>query len=114
MEIYTSNPNQKKVTIHKKECSKKEKYAMINIEALKNALNNLSAMATELWLYFAKNQNHHNFWLSMVDVRNFSGMSVSSYHRAVNELIEKGYLIKAQTAQNQYEFYEEPQCIESK
>ena len=49
----------------------------------------------------------------MVDVRNFSGMSVSSYHRAVNELIEKGYLIKAQTAQNQYEFYEEPQSIEA-
>ena len=114
MEIYMSNPNQKKVTINKKECSKKEKYAMINIEALKSALNNLSSMAAELWLYFAKKQNHHSFWLSMVDVRNFSGMSASSYHRAVNELIEKRYLIKDQAYQNQYEFYEEPQNIEAK
>ena len=46
-------------------------------------------------------------WLSRADVINKTGISASSYARAVAELKEKGYLVY--TSSNHYDFYAIPQ-----
>ena len=54
------------------------------------------------------NQNKYKFALSAVDFCNVSGASRSTYKRAVNELIEKGFLVLTNEARNEYTFYDYP------
>jgi hypothetical protein len=60
----------------------------------------------KMWIYLGKNQNGHTFALSKVDAVKWGIGSNSSYNRAVNELIEKGYLVE--TSSNHFNFYEIP------
>ena len=59
-----SYPNQYNTTIHKEKCDKDNLYAVVNLDALQNAMNCLSGSALTLWLYLAKNQENYNLWLS--------------------------------------------------
>lgn len=105
-------PNQRYVKVNKKECSQKELYAKINIEAMNNAMRNLKPNAYKLWCYFAKNQDNYELWLSQLDVHEVTGMSESTYHRAFDELANKQYLIPANSSGRYYKFYEIPQVQE--
>lgn len=99
-------PNQKTITIKKEYCDTKNLYAKINIEALTSAVQDLKGESFKLWIYFSKNQDNYSFNLSKVDAINFGIGSISSYNRAVAELVEKGYLQEVQ--KDVYNFIEKP------
>lgn len=99
-------PNQKVVTVKQSICDKEHIYTQCNLKANKMALKELSANAYKLYMYFALNQNDYTFALSYVHVYSVTGMSEKTYHRAVKELIEKGYLVKEENKKNQYIFYD--------
>ena len=89
-----TSPNQKAVTVYKAPCDKENKYAKINIEAMSLAARTLDFKSFELWIYFAKNQDKHQFALSNAAVRNEFGMKKDSYDSAIANLISAGYLKK--------------------
>jgi DNA-binding transcriptional regulator YhcF (GntR family) len=56
-------------------------------------------------MYFSLNQDDYTFALSCQAVCNATGMSDSTYKKAVRELVSKGYLVKSKT-KGLYIFYE--------
>lgn len=111
---YNSNPNQKYVRVNKELCDNATNdnyYAKINLIALKGAMSSLTPKAFELWIYFSKNQDKYDFYLSKVDFLSWSNVKSSSYFNAFKELEEQGYLIPTDTEKaecKRYNFYEIP------
>lgn len=103
----TKYPNQKQVKVIKEPCNSKNIYAMINIEAMKNAAQKLKPAAFKLWVYFAKNQPHYELNLSSAAVLTEFGMKKDMYDSAVHELIENGFLVLGRK-NTFYDFYEKP------
>ena len=99
-------PNQKVITVKQSICDTEHIYARCNLKANKMALKELSANAYKLYMYFALNQDNYSFALSYVHVYSITGISEKTYHRAVKELIDKGYLVKEEGKKNQYIFYD--------
>lgn len=93
-----TSPNQ--VVISKftyEPCSGKtpeEKYLLINQDAMKDAMNNLSTMgAFKLWCYLSKNTTNYTLALSQVDCADW-GIKRTAYYDAKKELMTKGYLVE--------------------
>ena len=104
--MYTT-ANQKTVTTKSAKHDKENIYATINIEALTVAMSLLKPNTFKLWCYMAKNQNNYTFALSAVDACRFCNISKNTYHTAVQELIDNGYLVN--TGGNNFDFWEEVQ-----
>ena len=75
-----------------------------------NALKDLTATYFILYLYLASRNPRDPLELSQVAVKNETGMAKSTYYKAVNILVEKGYLVE--TSSNHYEFYDTPHVSE--
>lgn len=97
-------PNQKVVTVIKS----KPKGYILDIEANKAARKKLSSDAYSLYMHFVLNVPGYTEVLSMKYNIETSALSERTYYKAVNELIEKGYLVKTQHEQikEYYLFYE--------
>lgn len=111
MPEFNSNPNQRSITTHKEPTnneSEENYYARYNLIALKKAMSSLTPKAFELWIYLAKNQDNHFFWLSKVDFLSWSNVGESSYYEAFKELERLGYLVIKRGTKNKYDFYEIP------
>lgn len=102
-----SVPNQKIVNIKQVKRNSENIYAMMNVEALQQAMADLKECGLKMWLYFNKNQNNHGFELSQKDCEKW-GIKKNSYYRGIDELIEKGYLKPIKEGSNIYNFYEKP------
>lgn len=102
-----SVPNQKIIKINQIKRNSDNKYAMMNLDALQLAMNDLKECGLKMWLYFNKNQNNHGFELSMKACEAW-GIKKNSYYRGVEELIEKHYLVPTKEGSNIYNFYEAP------
>lgn len=103
-------PNQKAIRIMTKEkCDKDNLYVCINLEAIEAAMAALDGNCFKLWLYLAKNQSGYEFGLSQKDCEKY-GLKKDAYQRAVNVLIEKGYLTEIELYPNLvgYAFTEKP------
>lgn len=87
-----SFPNQKSIVICKEDCNENFIYAKINIRAMQKAMQELKAGSFKLWIYFAKNQENYKFDLSAAECEKDWGIKPDSFHSAVNDLIDKGYL----------------------
>ena len=107
-----SVPNQKNITVNKKEiCDKEHLYTVNNLNALDFAAGNLiSTVGFKLYMYIAKNQDNYNFDLSNVLFQNWANCGRTAYSSAVAELIDKGYLVQREG--NNYDFYELPRIKE--
>lgn len=106
-----SAPNQKKIAgSHKQPCDKNHVYALINQEAIQNAMLSLKPSTVKVWFYFAKNQEDYEFDLSSVAVCNYCNISDKTYRESIKELTEKRYLVPV--AKNVFEFYELPKELE--
>lgn len=114
MAEYVSNPNQRHINTHKEPTDAENKYAKINLKALKNAMSGLTPKAFELWVYMSKNIDNHEFWLSKVDFLSWSAFKEKSYSNAFKELESLGYLVERDGAKNHYDFYELPREREIK
>ena len=97
-------PNQKVVTVLK---SKPRGY-ILDIEANKLARKTLSSDAYSLYMHFVLNIPGYTEALSMKHNLETSSLSERTYYKAVNELIQKGYLVKTEHEQikEYYLFYE--------
>lgn len=82
-------------------------FLSLGSEHLYSAMRELTYGGFKLFLYFANNQNNHRFALSHKAIGELTGMSKSTYDRGVNELIDKGYLIRYKES-NFYRFVVDP------
>ena len=82
-------------------------YAMMNIDALSAAVQNLKGSGLKMWLYFNKNQDNHKFELSQKACQLW-GIKKDSYYDGIRELESKGYLFPTYEGSNIYKFYETP------
>lgn len=87
-------------------------YTLINKDALEIAMHQLKPSAFKVWIYIGSQRNKEEWVLSCVHTTNFTNMSKPTYLSAVNELIDKGYLIPIENKKDYYNFYEFPQQIE--
>lgn len=104
-------PNQKVVTVIKS----KPKGYILDIEANKLARKTLSSDAYSLYMYFVLNIPGYTEALSMKHNVEISALSERTYYKAINELINKGYLVKTQHEQikEYYMFYENGKTLQS-
>ena len=106
--IYLTSPNQKVIVTHKATSDKENFYGIFNIEATSKAAQNLSDRAFKLWTRMNLHQDTHRYGLSPVEVEKSFGITDKRYRSAVNELIEKGYLVRSEQQKNLFHFYEDP------
>lgn len=100
--------NQKTIIVKKSLCDKEHIYATINIEARKLARKTLNGNEYKLWEYIAENQTGYQFDLSSAAFMNDSNVSRPTYSKAVNKLIDLGYLVLKNKSTNTYIFYDMP------
>ena len=81
-----------------------DSFATISINALASAMALLKASTFKVWIYLAKNTHNQTFALSCVDICRFCKVSARTFHSAIQELVEVGYLV--QTEGTHYNFYE--------
>ena len=93
------------VSINKTESDQSNPYCIVNIAANREALKTLTKSAYCLYMYFVQNQPGFTLTLRRTHAMDITNLSKSSYHRAIAELIERGYLIDCGDG---YEFYEDP------
>lgn len=80
-------------------------FYMCSIEHNRNAMRSLTKSAYYLYTYFMQNQDGYTFTLRRSHVMSVTGLSKSSYYLALQELIDKHYIIESSEG---YEFYECP------
>lgn len=106
-ETKTIYENQRSITTHKENHDNgKRKFGVLDLEAMEIAMQTLKPTTYKVWSYFDKNQSGYEFALSRVAVMRFCRVSNDTYHKAIRELIETGYLVE--TGANQFDFYEIP------
>ena len=100
-----SFPNQRTVTIHKP--LYEGNFVQVDIDNWQEAFALLTKSGFGLYLYCCSNMNGYKLGLSSAAVQNALHISDTSYRRAVEELLEKGYFIQNTTTK--YDFYTSPQ-----
>lgn len=100
-------PNQKVITVQKEICNKNNPYAMVNLYAMKKAMNSLTNAEFEIWMYFAKNQNNYEFALSPEDAETWH-IARTTLKRTIRKFIELKYLTQDRPDSNHYTFHEIP------
>ena len=97
--------NQRTVTIHKPLYSRN--FVQVDIDDWQEAYDKLTKSGFGLYLYCCSNMNGYKLGLSSAAVQNALHISDTSYRRAVEELLKKGYFIQNTTTK--YDFYTSPQ-----
>ena len=101
-----SVPNQKTVQLAARTRRDAEHlYSMNNLDALQAAMQTLNGSGLKLWLYMNKNQDDYRFDLSRVDCAKW-GIKKDSYYSAVDELINKGFLVQDHYGSSLFWFHE--------
>ena len=101
-----SVPNQKKIIIERSSDNVRKDFLKVSNENLYLAMYNLKSTTFLLWLYFTDNANGYALDLYPIDFLNKSGLSRSTYDRAMDELEDKGYLIQSKKNEHLYLFKE--------
>lgn len=87
-----------------------KKGKILDIASNKQALQELSLAAYVLYMHFILNVPGYKEALSVKTLTETTALSTKTYYKAVEELIEKGYLVKTPSPQfsEYYLFYENP------
>ncbi len=110
-------PNQKVVHVHRDMPDKNKKegnFLLIKKENWYAANKDLEPYGLQLYLYIAGNREGFDFALSQEAAEREAGIKKTSYHKYVNLMIEKGYLVPRKENSNIYDFYEVPKRKEDK
>lgn len=106
-------PNQRTITINKALCNRDNTYAVINLEALEEAMYRLQTkLGIKLYLYLVKNQDKYRFNMYSSDFCKLCRCSLSGYRSAFDELVSNGYLVLKLGTETMYNFYEKSQLPE--
>ena len=103
--------NQRRITIHREvpkgTKESKRPYVIAYNDNINDAMKNISKVSTlKAYLYLIQNTNNYYFALSTQDISDTTGISLKSAKDAINDLIEKGYLVLRD--KHTYDFYERP------
>lgn len=103
--------NQRRITIHREvpkgTKDSKRSYVIAYNDNINDAMKNISKVSTlKAYLYLIQNTNNYYFALSTQDISDTTGISLKSAKDAINDLIEKGYLVLRD--KHTYDFYERP------
>ena len=110
-------PNQKVVHVHRDMPDKNKKegnFLLIKKENWYAANKDLEPYGLQLYLYIAGNREGFDFALSQEAAEREAGIKKTSYHKYVNLMIEKGYLVPRKENSNIFDFYEVPKRKEDK
>lgn len=99
--------NQRTVTIHKPTYSKN--FVQVDIDDWQEAYADLTRSGFGLYLYCCGNKDDFKLELSSAAVQNALHISDSSYRRAVEELLERGYFIPKNKTNTKFDFFTTPQ-----
>ena len=104
--------NQKVVHINRQKCDKD--FLQIRKENWYAANKDLEPYGLQLYLYIAGNKDGFDLALSQEAAERDAGIKKTSFHKYVNVLIDKGYLVQRKENSNIYDFYEVPKRKEDK
>lgn len=103
------NSWQKKIVVHKvpfkKEDDKNNIYGTINREAMYKSLELLNFVEFKVYMFIATNKDGYDFKLSTKYISNKIRTDQRNVQRAMNGLLEKGFLIKNENGG--FDFYED-------
>ena len=102
----TTYANQKTVTIHKEKYN--QDFLQVGKDEWMAAYDKLPRGAFGLYLYLCGNMNGYRLGLSSAAVQDALGVSDSTYRRAIESLLENGYLLQVGSDKNLH-FYPKPQ-----
>lgn len=105
-----TSPNQKVIHIHRDMPDKDKKegnFLLIKKANWYAANKDLEPYGLQLYLYIAGNKDGFDLALSQEAAKQEAGITKTTFHKYVNVLIEKGYLVPKQG--NIFDFYEIPQ-----
>ena len=80
-------------------------YYVNSLVVLGKASHLLSPTTMLVYLYLSGNQNGYRLALSCAEVCNWTGISKTTYHKAVKELIDKHFLCPKEGVDNTFDFY---------
>lgn len=99
-----TSPNQK--IIHIIKAPRGHRFLQINIEVINAAARVLNFTEFRIFIYLAENASDYDLALSQADIEKEMGVTHTPYYKAINSLIDKGYLVNVQG--NVYNFFEQP------
>ena len=105
-------PNQKVVHVNRQKCDKN--FLQISKESWYAVNKDLGPYGLQLYLYIAGNRDGFDFALSQEAAERDAGITKTTFHKYVNVLIEKGYLVPRKENSNVFDFYEVPKRKEDK
>ena len=109
-------PTQRVLTINKQPTDKTHLYTCNNLDALGQAARTLKTKGGfKLYMYLAKNQDKYNFALFSSDFLSWSGLGITAYNSAFDELVKYGYLVPRDSTKERetiYTFYDKSKIIE--
>lgn len=104
--------NQKVVHVNRQKCDKN--FLQISKESWYAANKDLEPYGLQLYLYIAGNKDGFDLALSQEAAERDAGIKKTSFHKYVNIMIDKGYLVPRKEGSNIYDFYEVPKRKEDK
>jgi hypothetical protein len=99
-------PNQRMICVHREKCVKD--FLQIKKENWYAANADLTPYGLQLYLYLIGNKDGYEFELSQEAALLEAGIKKTTFHKYVNEMIEKGYLVPKRPGSNIYDLYERP------
>ena len=84
-------------------------FVVLDCETMENAMGNLTPTTFFVWIYLNENKNGYEYALSTADICARTKLSLSTAKKAINELIEKRYLVLQPNKTKHYDFYATPQ-----
>ena len=100
-------PFQRRVVIHREKCERD--FLQIKKENWFAANRDLELYGLQVYLYLAGNKDGFDLELSQEAAEREVGIRKTTFHKYVNLMIEKGYLVQRGEGSNVYDFYEKPQ-----
>lgn len=110
LKLWYTVPNQKIIITVKAESGAEHPYSIDNINAIRQAMRELTDKAFKLYMNMCINKDGFTYPLSPKFIETKTGMTESRYRDAVKELIKKGFLKQSDKQKNAYFFYEDPKA----
>lgn len=109
-----TSPHQRIITIKrdipKQSKDNKRPYMIAYNDVIEEAARNLSTVGEfKVYLYMISNQDNYKFGCSPQNIADRYGLNIDTVKKAINKLIEKGYIVKTKGT---YEFHEKPLVLD--
>ena len=109
-----TSPHQRIITVKrdmpKQSKENKRPYMIAYTDVIEEAARNLPTVGEfKVYLYMINNQDNYKFGCSPQNIADRYGLNIDTVKKAINKLIEKGYIVKTKGT---YEFHEKPLVLD--